>query len=48
MAVDDANPLLVIGVLVFVQPLESTYAGVSTNRIAVGIVAVGGVTGTFR
>lgn len=51
MAVDEASPLLVallvIGILVFVQPLETTYAGISMNWVAAVIVAVGGVLGTL-
>ena len=49
---EEASPLLVVllaaGILVAFQPLESTLAGISLNRVAVLIVAVGGVLGTFQ
>lgn len=52
MAAEEAGPLLValltIGIPVAVQPLESTLADISLNWVAVLVVAVGGVLGTFQ
>lgn len=52
MAAEEASPLLVailaIAVLVVLQPLNSTLAGISLNWIAVLLVTIGGVLGTIQ
>jgi hypothetical protein len=51
MDVEEASPLLVaiivIAVLVIVQPLSGTLAGISLNWVGVILAAVGGFVGTF-
>lgn len=40
--------LLVIGILVVLQPLESTLGGISMNWVAAVIIAIGGLSGVLQ